>query len=155
MESIMNNLPIVGALIIEHDVDEDCGVNHFNLYTMIDSIVDNGVEVYILKSEFEGYCAVTHSHFEGYPVMRVVDFDNKPIRRSIHGGKDILVQFDIFANNYEICLTEKSSDKVFNDVVDELNNRVGVDNFRRLLGKAHRYRVRWNNDKYEWLAEKT
>lgn len=163
----MPHLPQVGSQVIEHEINEDFGINRFNLYVMINSVNDKGIDVYILRSNVGDYAAATHSDFEsthlpyseGFndevlaPKMRVVDLNNKTISRLVSDNKDIIIQFNVFEGRYQIALPEKSSDNVFADMVKGLNTFVTADNFRKFLGKDCKYKVKWNKNHYDWLIQ--
>lgn len=159
----MTHLPSLGSIVIHHEINEDAGVDRYKTYTMINSVFDNGFELYILKSQYNEYAIASSldfenqhfSHDDGFyesyydPKMRVVDPDNKTIQRnkSEHG---IFVVFDVFKNLYSISIPEKSSERVFADIVVELNQMVKKENFDKYIGKTYKYQVKWIKDHYSW-----
>lgn len=156
------HLPQTGAMIVEHEQDEDAGRDRFNCYVMLGLFNDHGKEVFILRSDCGRYVAATHADFEFThrpysddstpPRMHVVTPGDKPILRTENDGKDIVVTFDVSSNRYQVSMPAKSSDKVFSDVVNKLHEIVNESNFKHFIGTVHTYKVKWRKDHYLWQA---
>ena len=166
----MNHLPKIGSLVVEHEVNDDCGIDRFNLYRMINSVIDSGVEVYILKSDKDAhigneYIAVTHSEFEntflsyleGFndevlePRMKIIDLDSKPLKRiNRNQGSAIFVTINVYTERYDIEMPEKSSDRVFADICERINDLITADTFKKYLGECLKFKVKWDKTDYKW-----
>jgi hypothetical protein len=162
----MKYLPKIGDLVVEHYINDDAGIDIFNYYRMVNSIVDNDMDVYILKIDYnyDKYNAVTHadfepfilSHDEGFndevidPSFSVCNVDQKEIVLKKNEKKYSIVEFNVFKNEYVIFLSTYSSDKVFNDISQELNDMITHNNFKKYIGKSYKYKVKWKKDGYEW-----
>lgn len=149
----MRVVPIVGDTVIYHNVNDDCGINQYEILTMINSISDNGSDVYILKDIFNiTYKAATSERFKNvYNDMSVLHVENKNIIHSQHDESYALVSFNVFKNEYKITTSNKSSEKVALEIEAILNKLVNMDSFKSFLkGGDHSYKVFWKKDHYQW-----
>ena len=161
----MAHLPKTNDIVVVHHVIEDAGVDQYHTFKMIDSIIDEGIEVYILKNRWGGYLAATHRDFEyihypeeqGFkgeidqPEMSVIDIDNKGlVRVPAHEHYNIVVTVDVFNRKYQVAAGNNVSDKVIEDIAQHLNEMITIDNFTQFLGKVFNYKVTWKKTKYEW-----
>jgi hypothetical protein len=150
----MRRLPIIGDTIIFHNFNEDCGINEYEILTMINSILDNGADVYILKSSLydNKYKAVKSTFFEyTHNEMVVLHVENKSIIHNYHDENYAVLSFNVFKNEYMITTSNKSSEKVTNEIKDILNKLVNIDSFKSFLRDGdYSYKVFWKKDHYEW-----
>ena len=161
----MEKLPELNDIVVEiFNSEESSTYDKCDYYTVESIVPINGQNVYILDGGCSCYKAKTAEDFmcqEIYdeiidPSFFVVNIENKNIELKKHKENYSKISFNVLKNEYEICLSEKSSLKVKDDMVLELNQFINKDNYKRFINNRktdYIYQVKWDKNRYKWELE--
>ncbi len=154
----MTTYPKLKDIVFEHFVCDDLGIDKYHIHLVINTFLDADLELVTLKKCLtfkDSYKVVQMKCFEKEDSMyKVFNLDNINIVRMTHKYSYSIVKINIFNDKYEIYMSEKSSDKVFNDISSKLKEMIGLisspSNLQNKLGKDLKYKVVWEKDDYQW-----
>lgn len=142
-----------GTLVCSHRNYEDFGVDEYNIYIIVGFLDDNGTEICTLKS----YNTPYYRHYRSVPTNEIIEsdnysvlaLDNKPFSKKYHKKGYSLVNICVIENKYEIILSEKSSDNVFDDIKNIINNMFNKNNIhKRIIELPICYKISWSESGY-------
>ena len=144
-----------GNLIGYHELIEDMGVDEHYIFHIVDFINDNGKEIAIIKKTLSysdnDYKAIPVEELLNSDYFSVLELEPKPFVKKYHNKGYSIVKICVIKNQYEVTLSEKSSDQVFEDIkerIDCMFNEINI--VTRVIDKTFIYKVKWNGNKYSF-----
>tara|TARA_B100002019_G_scaffold293220_1_gene319441 strand:+ start:2187 stop:2666 length:480 start_codon:yes stop_codon:yes gene_type:complete len=144
-----------GNLIGYHELIEDMGVDEHYIFHIVDFINDNDKEIAIIKKTLSysdnDYKAIPIEELLASDYFSVLELEPKPFVKKYHNKSYSLVKICVMKNQYEVTLSEKSSDQVFEDIkerIDCMFNEINI--VTRVIDKTFIYKVKWNGNKYSF-----
>lgn len=150
----MKKFPDFDDTVLEHFIDEDNGIDLYNAYKLIHSFDHNGSILYVLADKYNNYLTVNESAFNrtenSRQILSIINFENKNIQIKFHSESYHLVEFNLLKNQFSITFSDKSSQNVINDLIQELDNKINEKNYFKYIDGTFLYKVKWNKTSYKW-----
>lgn len=154
----MTTYPRLKDIVLEHFVCDDLGIDEYNIHLVINTFLDADLELTTLKeclSYKDSYKVVQKKYFEGEdPIYKVFDLNNIHITRMAHEYSYSIVKINIFNGKYEIYMSNKASNTVFEDISSKLKEMIDLisspSNLKNKLGINLEYKVVWEKGDYQW-----
>jgi hypothetical protein len=147
--------PEINDLVKIHE-SEDIGGGH-NYYRIVKVIPVDDDTVYLCKTSWGRYEALTHSSFcpsqyRDKPDAEKINYENKDFVITDNDKSYSKVLIHPANNLYIISKAPKASDSVVEDIKDIVNKLVSEDNIMEMIDKAFTIKISWDNKKGDYVC---